>query len=43
MNIPQAAVIVSMNETLKIMYRPKEGHNFLTYLICAATAGNNIL
>lgn len=40
MNIPQAAITVSANETLKILLRPKDGHNMFSYLACAAAAGN---
>jgi len=43
MNVPQAAALVCVNETLKVLYRPTEGHNFLSYLICAASAGITIL
>lgn len=39
MNVPHAAVMICVNETLKIIYRPKDGHNFFTYLLCAASAG----
>ncbi len=39
MNGPQAAAVVSVNETLKIYYRPEGGHNLATYFICAAIAG----
>lgn len=42
MNVPQAAAVVSVNETLKVLYKPKDGHNFFTYLVCAAIAGNYI-
>jgi len=40
MNVPQAAVIVSVNESLKVLYRPEKGHNILTYFLCAGIAGN---
>ncbi len=39
MNIPHAAALVSVNETLKIMYKPTDGHNLFTYFLCAASAG----
>jgi len=40
MNVPQAAAIVSVNESLKVLYRPEKGHNILTYFLCAGIAGN---
>jgi len=40
MNVPQAAAIVSVNETLKVMYRPKDGHNVFSYFLCAGIAGS---
>ena len=39
MNVPNAAITVSANETLKIWFRPKDGHNIFSYLACAAAAG----
>jgi len=40
MNVPQAAVIVSVNESLKVLYKPKNGHNVLSYFLCAGIAGS---
>jgi solute carrier family 25 iron transporter 28/37 len=40
MNVPQAATIVCVNETLKVQYRPKNGHNVLSYFFCAGIAGS---
>jgi hypothetical protein len=40
MNVPQAAAIVSVNESLKVMYRPEKGHNVLSYFMCAGLAGS---
>jgi len=40
MNVPQAAVIVSVNESLKILYRPQQGHNVFSYFLCAGIAGS---
>jgi len=40
MNVPQAAAIVSVNETLKILYKPKDGHNIFSYFMCAGIAGS---
>jgi solute carrier family 25 iron transporter 28/37 len=40
MNIPNAAVMVGMNETLKVLYKPENGgHNFFSYFMCAGLAG----
>lgn len=39
MNVPQAAAIVSVNESLKVIYRPKNGHNVFSYFMCAGIAG----
>jgi solute carrier family 25 iron transporter 28/37 len=40
MNVPQAAVIVCVNESLKVLYKPKNGHNVFSYFFCAAVAGS---
>jgi len=40
MNVPQAAAIVSVNESLKVMYRPEKGHNVFSYFMCAGLAGS---
>jgi len=40
MNVPSAAAIVSVNETLKVLYRPKDGHNVFSYFACAGLAGS---
>jgi len=40
MNVPQAAAIVSVNESLKILYKPKDGHNIFSYFMCAGIAGS---
>jgi len=40
MNIPHAAALVCVNESLKVLYRPQDGHNLFTYLICAAVGGS---
>ena len=39
MNLPSAATIVCVNESLKVMYKPKNGHSFWSYLLCASLAG----
>jgi len=39
MNVPSAAAIVSVNETLKVLYRPQNGHNVFSYFACAGLAG----
>lgn len=40
MNVPAAAAIVSVNESLKVLYRPKNGHNVMSYFACAGLAGS---
>jgi len=40
MNVPAAAAVVSVNESLKVLYRPKNGHNVLSYFACAGLAGS---
>jgi len=40
MNVPQAAAMVTMNETLKVLYKPKNGHNVFSYFLCAGMAGS---
>ena len=40
MNLPSAATIVGVNESLKVMLEPKGGHRFWTYFLCASIAGN---
>eukprot|EP01016_Furgasonia_blochmanni_P019624 TRINITY_DN2193_c0_g2_i1.p1 TRINITY_DN2193_c0_g2~~TRINITY_DN2193_c0_g2_i1.p1 ORF type:complete len:394 (+),score=18.81 TRINITY_DN2193_c0_g2_i1:161-1342(+) len=39
MNIPNAYVVVGVNDTLKLLWEPKHGHNFYSYLACAGAAG----
>eukprot|EP01015_Nassula_variabilis_P016556 TRINITY_DN2545_c0_g1_i7.p1 TRINITY_DN2545_c0_g1~~TRINITY_DN2545_c0_g1_i7.p1 ORF type:complete len:340 (-),score=15.21 TRINITY_DN2545_c0_g1_i7:76-1095(-) len=39
-NLPSAATIVCVNESLKIMYKPQNGHSFWSYLACASFAGS---
>jgi solute carrier family 25 iron transporter 28/37 len=39
MNIPNAAVIVGVNDSLKVAFKPKNGHNFISYFLCAGIAG----
>ena len=39
MNVPAAAAVVSVNESLKVIYRPNNGHNIMSYFACAGLAG----
>eukprot|EP01017_Pseudomicrothorax_dubius_P032781 TRINITY_DN4328_c0_g1_i5.p1 TRINITY_DN4328_c0_g1~~TRINITY_DN4328_c0_g1_i5.p1 ORF type:complete len:317 (-),score=32.90 TRINITY_DN4328_c0_g1_i5:187-1137(-) len=38
-NIPNAGVLVGVNDTLKVVLKPKDGHNFFSYFACALIAG----
>ena len=39
MNMPTSFLLVSANENLKMLTRPKDGHSYLTWFLCAGTAG----
>ena len=39
MNIPWAGILVGVNETLKVITRKEENHDFLSYFACAGLAG----
>ena len=40
MNMPYAASMVTVNENLKVMLKPKErAHKFLCYFFCAGVSG----
>lgn len=41
MNVPNAAILVGVNETLKHNYKPEKGHTIFSYILCAFTAGND--
>jgi len=34
-------VIVGVNESLKVLYRPEAGHSLFTYFMCALVAGSS--
>lgn len=39
MNAPAAALIVTVNESLKVLSFARDEHNFGSHLICAGIAG----
>jgi len=39
MNVPNAAILVGINETLKHNYKPEGGHTIFSYIACAFIAG----
>jgi len=39
MNVPNAAILVGVNETLKHNYKPEKGHTISSYILCAFVAG----
>ena len=39
MNIPTSFLLVSANENLKMLTKPKDGHTYLTWFLCAGVAG----
>lgn len=43
MNVPHAAILIGINETLKHSYKPEGGHSILSYLLCASIAGKQYL
>jgi len=39
MNLPTSFILVSANENFKVLFKPKDGHTYLSWFLCGGAAG----